>query len=112
MHVGRPGKTIVVRLSLSYPPKPVKHHRRRSRTGRGLVHFSARKRILWINGRPKTWTCPLPAAQGGQSHFRGGQSHSRRSVLFAAKIGTVPWERLQHHPELTIMLPGMKLDVM
>jgi len=26
---------------------------------RGLVHFSARKRILSGNGRPKTWTCPL-----------------------------------------------------
>jgi hypothetical protein len=26
---------------------------------RGLVHFSARRRILLRNGRPNTWTCPL-----------------------------------------------------
>jgi hypothetical protein len=32
--------------------------------------------------------------QGGQSHFRGGQANSRRNVLLAAKIGTVPCERL------------------
>ena len=43
----------------------------RSQPNRGLVHFSAGKRILQTVGRPKTWTCPLPAAQGGQSHFRG-----------------------------------------
>ena len=52
----------------------------RSRVARGLVHFSARRRIFRINRGPKTWTCPLPAAQGGQSHFRGGQADSRRHV--------------------------------
>ncbi len=31
-------------------------------SGRGLVHFSAYGRILRTNGRPKTWTCPLPVA--------------------------------------------------
>jgi tetratricopeptide (TPR) repeat protein len=29
----------------------------------GLVHFSARRRALRINGWPKTWTCPLFAAR-------------------------------------------------
>ncbi|MCD4727289.1 MAG: hypothetical protein K8R46_06490, partial [Pirellulales bacterium] len=44
----------------------------RPRVGRGLVHFSAEKRISRANGWPKTWTCPLPA------------------VPHTAKIGTVP----------------------
>ena len=66
----------------------------RSRTSRGLVHFSAKKRILPTKRRPKTWTCPLPAAPGGQSHFRGGQVNLPGSVPRAAKIGTVPCERL------------------
>ncbi len=33
------------------------------------------------------------ATQRGQSHFRGGQAYSRRNVLLAAKIGTVPGKR-------------------
>ena len=37
----------------------------------------------------------LLAAQGGQSHFRGGQTISQDNVLRAAKIGTVPCERLR-----------------
>ena len=35
------------------------------------------------------------AAPGGQSHFRGGQVNSSGNVPHAAKIGTVPCERLQ-----------------
>ncbi len=34
------------------------------------------------------------ATQGGQSHFRGGQAKSRGEIHCAAKIGTVPSERL------------------
>ncbi len=44
---------------------------------------------------PKTWTCPLPAAKGGQSHFRGGQPLSEGNVPRTAKIGTVPCEQLR-----------------
>ncbi len=36
----------------------------------------------------------LPAAKGGQSHFRGGQALSEGNVPRAAKIGTVPCEQL------------------
>ena len=32
----------------------------------------------------------IAAAQGGQSHFRGGEADSRDGVELAAKIGTVP----------------------
>ena len=56
----------------------------------GLVHFSARRRILRKNRWPKTWTCPLPAARGGQSHFRGDHACLHGNVAGAAKIGTVP----------------------
>ena len=64
------------------------------RSGWGLVHFSARNRVWREQRRPKTWPCPLHAAQGGQSHFRGDNAGWRRNIHGAAKIGTVPWGRL------------------
>ena len=81
-------------------PDSAASQRSRSRAGWGLVHFSAVK-LLWREKRwPKTWTCPLPAARGGQSHFRGGEAISRCNIFLAAKIGTVPCERLP--PQLSM----------
>ncbi len=57
----------------------------RSHPGWGLVHFSANRRILRTND------C---AGAGGQSHFRGDQTFLHGNVDRAAKIGTVPCERL------------------
>ncbi len=52
--------------------------------------------ISSINRGPKTWTCHPPAAPGGQSHFRGSKANPRGYVPRAAKIGTVPCERLRY----------------
>ena len=58
--------------------------------GRGLVHFSAKKRIWPRDVRPKTWTCPLGTAEGDSPIFAAMRLACRRSAPFAAKIGTVP----------------------
>ncbi len=74
--------------------------------GGGLVHFSAERPFWPIDHWPKTWACPFPAAQGGQSHFRGGQAVFRGDAPRAAKIGTVPCERL--HPFVTALFAGRR----
>jgi hypothetical protein len=71
-----------------------------AQTGWGLVHFSAEKRIVADKRLAEKWTCPLRAAQGGQSHFRGGKALLFDNAPCAAKIGTVPYERLR-----TLMTP-------
>ena len=58
----------------------------------GCKALFARK--MWA----EKWTCPLwhpLAMRGGQSHFRGEIASSRDKAQCAAKIGTVPCERLQ-----------------
>ena len=66
----------------------------RSRAGRGLVHFSAESRYCREKRKPKTWTCPLTGRRG-QSHFRGERRFPTTNTSSAAKIGTVPRERLR-----------------
>ena len=58
----------------------------RSRSSRGLVHFSARRHILPKNAKAKTWTCPLPAAPGGQSPVNG----YRCALQQTARISSTP----------------------
>ena len=82
---------------------------KRSRVDWGLVHFSAKRRILRANGRPKRWTCPLHATQGGESRFRGSQAISQGNVPCAAKIGTVSRETLI--PNLTLRTAPSALTV-
>ncbi len=64
--------------------------RNRSGAGGGLVHFSARRRVSPINGWPKTWACPLRAAQGGQSHFRGENQIRIAGFPAPRKLGQSP----------------------
>ena len=68
---------------------------KRSRLGRGLVHFSAGNRVWRNKRRPKTWTCPLSRARGTVPFSRRERQFSC-DVLSAAKIGTVPCERLRY----------------
>ena len=47
---------------------------------------------------PQHWQSqchPAWAAQGGQSHFRGEDAYGKGNAVRAAKIGTVPCERLR-----------------
>ena len=46
----------------------------------------------------KTLRRRRPAVQGGQSHFRGGQTRLHGNLPRAAKIGTVPSEGPSHYP--------------
>jgi hypothetical protein len=62
----------------------------RSRAGWGLVRFSAEKRALREKRWPKTRTCPLSAAQGGQSQFRGGQALFSATSFAPRKLGQPP----------------------
>ncbi len=83
-----PSRATCTRPSESFTPHCSPPHPQPFTGRRGLVHFSA-------------------ATQGGQSHIRGGQACSRRHVLRAAKIGTVPSEQSpSHRAEKTKVKPG------
>ena len=53
----------------------------------------------WVPPKsPQHWQSqchPAWAAQGGQSHFRGEDAYGKGNAVRAAKIGTVPCERLR-----------------
>ena len=63
--------------------------------GRGTGPFFGRKSCLAKKASDENMDLSPFAAQGGQSHFRGENVDLFCDVRSAAKIGTVPWERLR-----------------
>ena len=83
------------------------HGRKRSQPGWGLVHFSAGNRVCRKKRRPKHGPVPFRGARGTVPFSRRERQFSG-DVLSAAKIGTVPCERLLHGQTSCPCHPGHK----
>ena len=83
------------RFKNTHIPEAVRLRRMRSRGGKGLVHFSADKRSFQANVGRKHGSVPLQPPQGDSPIFAATKSFRLHYVSLAAKIGTVPCERLR-----------------